>query len=347
MKKHIIFLILIPILLVITIGLDAYAGGQNRAGTAAAPELTIPIGGRYIAMGGAPVAFATGVEAIYWNPAGLDLTDRSANAIFSYRSFIADISVNYLAVSGKFDFGTVGLSLRNFAIGDIAVTTEFAPDGTGEIFSPTFFVLGLSYSKQVADRISVGMNVNYINESFARVNASGVSFDFGVQYRDLVGIKGLSTGVVVKNIGPAMQYGGPGMWIEGEAMGSGRGITFYKVEAASFELPSVIEIGLAYNYNIDEVNNVIVTGAFQNNNFAYDELRLGAEYSYNKMFFVRGGYLLGAAATEDRPNIFQNFTAGAGIDLADIGDTRISFDYAYIPVKYFDANHVISIKVGF
>jgi len=345
MKKMCRFLVFVLMILLLDVP-NTFAGGQNRAGTSAAPQLSIPVGARYLAMGGAPVAVAKGLEAIYWNPAGLDISERSANALFSFRSHIADIGISYLAVSGKFDFGTLGLSIRSFDIGDIPVTTESAPDGTGEIFSPTYFIGGLSYSRQLTDRVAIGVTVNLVSESWARVSATGVAFDAGVQYRNLVGVQGLTTGIAIKNFGPPMQYDGPGLFVQAADPTSQRGVTFYKVEAGTFELPSVIEIGLAYSRSLDEMNKLEFAGAFQNNNFDFDQYRIGVEYSYNNTFFVRGGYLVGDAASK-QTFIYQNYTLGAGINLVDVGGTNISIDYGFIPVQFFDNSHVISIAVGF
>ncbi len=340
--------ILFSLSLCLMLTLSAIAGGQNRAGTSAAPELTIPFGARYLSMGGSSVAFARGPEAIYWNPAGVDLSERSANAMFAYRSFIADIKLNYLAVTGKFGFGSLGLSLRSLSMGDIPITTEAAPDGTGEIYSPTFFVGGVTYSKQLADRISVGASLNIISENFARVSASGISFDVGVQYQNLVGVEGLGVGVTVRNIGPPMKYGGSGLWTQAQVPGSERGITFYKVEAASFELPSAFDIGLAYTVNLGGSSKLLVTGSYQNNNYSYDAYRIGAEYNYNDMLYLRAGRLQAASASDRIPDIFQNFNLGAGVRFTNVGGTDISVDYAYVPVKdFFTNNHVVAVRVGF
>lgn len=335
----------VVLLLISGLSSSLFAGGQNRAGTSAAPELLIPAGARYLSMGGSPVALATGVEAVYWNPAGLDRETKSANAMFSHRTYIADIAYNYLAVSGRFDFGTIGLSLRSLDIGDIPVTTETSPDGTGEIFSPTYFVLGLTYSKQLTDRISIGVSANGVSENFAQVSTAGVAFDVGVQYRDVLAVGGLDVGVAVKNIGPPMKYGGPGLFVNATVQGASRGSTFYKLETAEFDLPSVVEIGVGYRHHMDDMNMLNLSTTFQNNNYAYDEYRFGAEYSYDQMLFLRAGYLFGASSNDARPNIFQDFTLGAGVTFK--GNTDISVDYAYVPVKYFDNNHVVSVKVGF
>lgn len=321
-------------------------GGQDRAGTTAAPELRIPVGGRYLAMSGSPIASATGLEAIYWNPAGVFLTDVNASAIFSHRQYIADMGMNYAAVSGNFGgFGTLALSFRSLDIGDINVTTLDQPDGTGEIINPTYFILGLTYSRQLSDRISVGATFNIIDESWANVSASGYSFDMGVQYRDLF-ISGLSFGVVVKNLGGTMQYEGGGLFIQA-AGDDDRGTTFYKLAAGKFELPSEVGLGISYIRQIDDDNLLSFSGAFTNNNFTYDDYKFGIEYSYADILFIRAGYLYSPQSSDETPNIFEDYSLGFGLNTKSFSGFDISVDYAYVPVKYFDANNTFSIRVNF
>ena len=175
---------------------------EQRTGTNAASELLIPVGARAIAMGGGSVATAEGVEAIYWNPAGVARSNYTANAVFSHMTYLADININYVAVAFNFGgLGTLAFSMKALDIGDIPITTEVAPDGTGGLLSPQFITAGLTYSRALTDRISVGGTINLISETLDRVSASGVAVDIGVQYRDLANVTGLSLGVAVKNLG--------------------------------------------------------------------------------------------------------------------------------------------------
>jgi hypothetical protein len=340
-------LFLIPLVLICFV-VEAFGGGQNRAGTSAAPELRIPVGSRFIAMGGADVALVSGLEAIYWNPAGLSVGGTDVGAMFSYRQYIADMSMSFAAVSGNFgEFGTLGVSFRDLSIGDINVTTLDAPDGTGEIISPTFFVLGLTYSKTLSDRISIGANVNLISESWTGASATGFGLDFGVQYRNLFELTGLSIGVAVKNLGSTMKYDGTALWVQGNETSENRDVTFYQIGAQDAELPSEISLGVSYIRNIDEENKLTVAGTFVNNNYTFDDYRAGLEYSYKDIFFVRGGYLFSPTSDDNVPNIFQDYSLGVGVNFMEFTDLNVSVDYAYLPVKYFDANNIFSIKMGF
>ncbi len=328
-------------------GIETFGGGQNRAGTAGAPELRIPVGARYLAMVGSPIASVTGLEALYWNPAGLDFSPTAANALFSYRSYIADMNMNFVAISGRLgDLGSIGLSFRSLNIGEINVTTMDQPDGTGQIMNPNYFILGLTYSKQLTDRVSIGASFNLINESIDRASASGFSFDFGVQYKNLLEVPGFSLGVVVKNLGPTMKYDGNGLYVQAESVGD-RGPTYLKVDAASAELPTEISVGLSYQRKFDEENSLTLSTTFQNNNYTYDDYKIGLEYDFKDILYVRGGYLYSPQSTDDTPNIFQNYALGMGLNFKQFSDINLTVDYAYVPVKYFDANHVFAISYGF
>lgn len=342
--KRVIFILLI----LSFSGIETFGGGQNRAGTSGAPELRIPVGARYLAMVGSQIASVTGLESIYWNPAGVDFSPNTANALFSYRSYIADMSMNFAAVSGRLgDFGSVAISFRSLNIGEINVTTMDQPDGTGQIINPSYFILGLTYSKLLTDRIAVGVSFNLINETIDRVGTSGFSFDFGVQYKDLFEVPGFAFGVVVKNLGSSLKYDGNALYVEGQSTIGERGPTFLKIDAASAELPSEISIGLSYERKFNEENTVTISTTFQNNNFTYDDYKIGLEYSFKDIFYARGGYLFSPQSTDSSPNIFQDYALGVGLNFKQFSDIDLSVDYAYVPAKFFDGNHVFALSFGF
>ena len=326
---------------------------QNRAGTSAAPELLIPVGAKYQATAGSANAFVTGVNAIYWNPAGLDMQKSVGGALFSYRQYIAGIGISYLVVGGRFGgFGSLAVSFRSFNLGTIDVTTENQPDGNGQQISPTYFIGGITYSKRLTDRISVGATVNYINEGFGDVSGTALGIDVGVQYENLIGIQGLGLGVSVKNIGSEMKYDGSGLWVQADVPSADIGLSYYKLEAASFQLPSVIEVGLGYKRTLDENNSLSIMGNFQNNNYGIDEYRAGAEYNFMNTVAIRGGYLfsqtVGAfSSSAGNVSLFEGWSFGAGVDLSKMTGLGMSFDYAYVPARYFGANNMFDISVTF
>lgn len=342
--KNIFRLLIIVLALLLT--LDVYAGGGNRTGTGGAAQLLIPVGPRGIAMGEANLAVAHGIESIFWNPAGVANLQGSTSVMFSHMSYIADIGVEYGAVATNFEgFGVISLSLKSLSIGEILVTTTTDPDGLGGAkFSPQMLTAGLTYSRQLTERISVGLTANLITETLGNVSSTGLGFNFGVLYNTLADINGLSIGIAMKNIGPQMQYGGSGMLVLSEVADQHRPPQYTTIEAAKFDLPSSFELGLGYKAMFDEENALQFAGVFQNNNFSEDEYKLGAEYGFNNQFFARLGYQFSPNLDSDR--YLYGLTAGAGVNV-DLNGVMLRVDYAYRYAQYFDGNHVFALSLGF
>ncbi len=324
---------------------DIFASGGKRNGTAGAQELLIPVGARGLAFNGAYIAGLDGVDAIYYNPAGLGLSTHSAEAVFSQMNYIADIGVSYAAISTSFEgFGSLGFSVKSLEFGDIPVTTVEHSEGTGATFSPTFVTVGLSYANALTDRINVGVTANLVTEKIMRTSASGISVDVGVQYNGLANIEGLQLGVVLKNFGPQMSFDGPDLLRQATNSSGLRGTQNYKIDAAGFELPSQLMLGLAYVKNFANDYKALIATSFENNNFANDAYKAAAEFSFKDILFLRGGYSLEPDANSDQERLF-GATFGAGVKLN--AGIDIAVDYAYRTAHYFDANHVFSVKLGF
>jgi len=324
----------------------ALAGNTNRTGTAGAGELLIPVGASGIALGGSNVALAMGTDAIYWNPAGLSRMAFGTEAYFSHMSYIADIGVDFGAVGVKFEnVGTFAVSFKSVSFGNIPVTTEENPDGTGSTYSPTYVVAGLSYSRVLSDRISVGANFNLINESIMSTTATGFALDAGVQYNGLI-VPELKLGIAIKNLGPNMTYSGANLYHQQAGVGSSG---WFSTVAAPFELPSQMEVALAYEKKLNEANDVTLFGDFENDNYSSDVYKVGLQYSFDNMVFLRGGYNF-APQTGDDPtgasgNIFD-YTLGAGFNY-NLKAFNFTFDYAYEHVRYFTSENVFTVKLGF
>ncbi|HEY5614426.1 MAG TPA: PorV/PorQ family protein [Bacteroidota bacterium] len=348
MTKRILYTALM-VCVVLGVVVDSVSAQNKRTGTAAATELLIPVGGRDLALGGSTIATSTGLEAIYWNPAGLGRMTSSAEGMFSSMTWIADIGVTYGAVGAQFgDIGVVALSVKSIDFGDIPLTTNDDPENiSGRFYSPTYVTVGLSYARALTDAISAGGSLKLVNEQIERVSSSGVALDFGVQYRGLVGVSGLNLGVAVKNIGPQMQYEGSGLYRDALARDGNRPTQKYKSETATFELPSTVEIGLGYSGTASDNMVWSVTSSFTNNNLYLDEYRVGGEIGVMMQelrLFGRVGVGMVPQA-EENADIFGS-TFGFGLGYLT-GGLDLSVDYAYRQVEFFDANQVISIKVGF
>lgn len=345
MTKNIKLMIKIS-LLVLFLVVDVFASGGKRNGTAGAQELLIPVGAKGISLNGAYISGMGGIESIYYNPAGLGASGASTEAFFSYMSYIADIGVSYAAIGTGFEsLGSIAFSIKSMDFGDIPVTTVESPYGTGSTFSPTYVVLGLTYANALTDRIRVGVNLNLVSEKIMNTSATGFSLDAGVQYNNIANVEGLKLGVVLRNFGPQMAYDGPDLIRLATDDNTLRGEQFYKIEGASFELPSQLEFGVAYERRFAADYRMVFASSFQQNNFANDEYKLAAEFAFQEMFFLRGGYSFMSEAVDIEEEQLFGPAFGAGVKVNAGFDLAV--DYAYRVANYFDSNHIFSLKIGF
>ncbi|UCF65532.1 MAG: PorV/PorQ family protein [bacterium] len=322
-----------------------YAGDAARVGTAAGTQLLVPVGARDLAMGGSNIATTRGVDAIYWNPAGLSSMKNTATGVLSTMKVFSDIQVNFLGLgfrAGK--VGVIGISVKSFDFGDIPETTVFDPDGSsGRQFSPTFVTTGLTYSRLLTDRIQVGLTGNLIYEGIPRASATAFAFDIGLQYRDLGSLPGFDFGVVVKNIGTELSYGGSAFTTEVPIAGQAE-TQFVNRLPSSDELPAKFELGVSYRRTVAEDNNLIFAGVFENYNVGNDQFKFGLEYMFRDLIALRGGYLLmNDVETEEQLN---RFTLGVGLHY-QFNQVDFGFDYTYRDSQYFDGENLFALTFGF
>jgi len=352
MKK--IILTIIPALVLSSIVL----GQGSRMGTASSTQLQVVQGSRYLSGGGA-AANAVGMDAVYWNPAGLALSENGVDAIFSNRQYIADISNNYFGVSVDFLGMKMGTTVRTFNIGDINETTVWSPDGTGQVYTPNFSIVGATASKQLSDNTSVGVNANYIRESFGRVAASGMAFDLGVQYQDLASVEGLDVGFVLRNFGQPVKYDGEGLGISATATGSDRPVEYYKVDAAAFDLPFAFDMGVGYY-----IAGANLGFTYTSNYYATDEIKLRASYDVGDLASVGVGFQQSLEAKEQSQqgdgiqaiaavdpvwynNPFDGLSFGGSLNVSQFVGMNLVLDFAMLPAGDFGTNQVLTMRVGF
>jgi hypothetical protein len=337
----------------------AVAGSEERKGTAGATELLIPTGARGSALGGTVVGDVEGVEALYWNPAGLALAE-GTEALFTHTEYFAAMKLNYAAVGAHWGgFGSAAFSAKVLSIGDVIETTEDSPEGTGRVFSPTFAVIGATYSRRFTDRVAFGATLNYIEEKVLDAAARGVAFDFGVEY--LFGWRGVRFGMVMKNFGPSMEFGGSSFQLSfqrPDADPTSTSRTFVTA-SSSFDMPSYFVIGGTGNLYEKDNQRLAVKAAFQNNNFVGDNLWGGVEWTYREMLALRASYFGSFTGTTDPTtgatsggsrsgdDLYEGFALGAGMQLTS-GGSRIGADIAWRPVRnYFSDVVEFGLKVRF
>jgi hypothetical protein len=349
--KHVKLFTVLQILIVCVSVTSVWAGNDSKRGAAGGLEVLLPVGARGQALGGANLATTSGIEAIHWNPAGMGNINGAGEAIFSHTNYIADIGLSYGAIAINAEgFGAIGLSIKTVDFGNILETTENFPEGTGATFSPVFSVIGLTYSRMLTDRISVGATVKLISESIARTSASGLGFDAGVQYSFATDspLKGLRFAVALKNLGPTMQYNGADLERTVDIPDSDPNNVPRPLRFASqaFELPSTLDLGISYDYTVAGVNRFTVNTIFQNSNFGSDEYRAGIEYAFSEQIFLRGGYAYIPTVQGEAISSIFGMSAGAGFNL-DLGGMQVRVDYSYRDTELFLGTNTVAVQLNF
>lgn len=299
-------------------------GGQ-RAGISTAQFLKIGVGGRATAMGDAFVAIANDVSALYWNPAGL--TQFSENQVmFSHNQWVVDINHDFIgAVYHLDDANTFGVSLTSLSMDEMEVTTEYAPSGTGAYFGFSDMGISISYSRKMTDQFSFGGTVRYIEETLDKLKMRGIMIDLGTYY--WTGLGSTRFAVTVTNFGNDLAPDGEVVLVGNRT----------KSDWQTFSPPTMFRIGFALEPYEDDEHKVTTSIQLNHPNDNSENLSLGVEYVWNKIFFARGGYKINVDE--------QNYSFGAGVNVP-ISIANVSVDYAFANFTKLGSAHRFSIILG-
>ncbi|MEO7176428.1 MAG: PorV/PorQ family protein [Saprospiraceae bacterium] len=331
----------------------AFAGNPDRQGQAGAFELVLNPWARSAGLHSMNTSSVRGLEAMRLNIAGLSRINNTEVAI-GHMIYLQGTGINMNAIGlaqRMSKNGVLGISLYAMDFGEIKVTNDDQPEGSGAYFSPSFFHLSMGYSQKFENKVSVGAMITLISESTAGVKSFGFGIDAGVQY--VAGDQDeFKFGLSLRNVGSPMKFGGDGLThqVPGPDPGNPYEITVSK-QAASFELPSMLNIGLSYDFLFGSKNRLTALGNFTSNAFSRDQLGIGFEYSFNDMFALRAAYKaeLGKIdLNEIGKNIETGLSAGVSLDvpLSKKNQNIIGIDYAYRATNPFNGTHNLCLRIS-
>lgn len=321
----------------------------QKVGTSSLQFLKVMPTARATALGDAYSALASGADAVFWNPAGI--TGAASHDIaLTLTLWIFDSRQAALAYSVPLgEIGSLGLQLQYVDYGEIEETRvdqlEFVGTGgdmrynpglTGNVFSPSALVAGLTYAKDLTERFSTGLTVKFVHESLYSSGTVTVPdeaggydtyntavslflFDFGMRYR--TGFRSMILGASVQNFGSQVKYGEEG-----------------------YPAPLAFRLGLSFNVFgsdglawVDEQNRLTMAfDIFQPNDYA-QQLHVGAEYCFADAFALRGGYKWNYDT--------EGLTLGAGVRTQLTG-VDLRFDYSFGDLgEFLSTVHRLSLGV--
>jgi hypothetical protein len=329
---------------------------NTRVGTRGANFLSIGVGARAMGLGNAYGALAEGSEALYWNPAGI-AADPRFTAMVSYNDMYGDFGLQHIfaGVTVPAGEGAFGFSLTSFQSGDIPRTTARNPEGGdpqfGEFFEWTDLALGLSYARQITDRLNVGLTLKYASSGIPDAKATFFGGDAGIQFR--TGLLGTTVAASLLNLGTAGRYQGPlieqNITAASELFPTDRLVPI-ELGTRSWDMPTTFIFSVVWDLvgspealltpNADhslllvtDVGDAIDTAIMG---------KFGLEYSFRELFFVRGGKFFMNEANTGFRDFGHGLAGGLGVAIP-LGGTSLRVDYAYQGYGELDNIQVFSV----
>lgn len=364
-------------------GLDKYpvqghAESASFVGVRAAEFLTIPVGSRGIALGGAYSSLCEGISAIWWNPAGLGFL-QNREVMVTVVDYTLDLTYSYGAVGMPLADGrlAVGGFFGYLDVPDMKITTINSPLGTGRTFNAYDFQMGGSLAYNFSDRFVGGLSLKYIHEDvFNNIGGNAFAIDAGGIYHTEFMDREINFAFAVQNLGTNITMRGSNLIVELAPEGTGDGYGDFSTDRSAmsrrtsrdamrmthtYRLPTTVKIAASCNLFTNEKVNWLVSGEVWRNSNIPISYSTGTEFSYNFNPVVTAALRFGWQIQTDEftdntdqygynywgdDPVFRGMSIGGGF-VRKIGGRTLGFDYAYRNKGNLSADNYFSFTFGF
>lgn len=331
-------------------GVFAFSQKLNPVLTGA-PFLRIAPDARAGAMGDQGVATSPDAFSQFWNAAKYPFSTKNSSIGVTYTPYMGKLTNDVFLLYGSYhkflgqeERSTISASIYYFNMGQVDLTklvgTQVVSEGTAK---PNEFAIDVAYGLKLSDSYSMAVTGRYIrsdlsggfNTDTTLKPANSFAVDISGYYSTprfsgFGGFDGkINAGWAVQNLGPRLDYTGD--------------------EESRSYLPTMARLGVGYDMFVDDLNRIglsleaskllvpgpEVTGTNNLGQSVYNVPNVGVmegigksfknekslmfsgalEYSYDRMFFVRGGYFFESEVQGAR----QFATAGIGINYKSFG----------------------------
>jgi hypothetical protein len=271
------------------------------------------------------------VMSVFANPANL-VDVKNMDAGFTKINYFADISYMTAAVAKNFgSWGVFGLCFASLDVGDMIRTENIYNEDLGitersgdlETFSAGDLQFGLSYARTVTDRLSIGGNVSYIQETLDQTKVKNWNVDFGVHFK--TGFRSLRFSLVARNFGADKEF---------------TGFTEIYGVPQSVRMPLDYRLGVGYDIIEQKDDGLHALSAYLEGihvNDGPERVHVALEYTFMKTFSLRGGYKFNYDE--------QGLTVGGGINF-DMNGVTGRIDYAYLDYGRLTSVHLFTLGFG-
>ncbi len=323
------------LLIVSLIGMSQELLAKEKLAQTGMMFLSVGTDARAAGMGDAATALTMNSGALFYNPSTMANLGAMTDLSFTQVNWIADMKLNAIAAcfspfSGK--YGVFGISVLSIDYGDVLGTLAWNnSDGyiDTEILKPSALAIGIGYARALSDKFAVGGQVKMVYENLGksvtqddnseyhtkRNACNTIAADFGTEFK--TGFKSMVFSMSVRNFSTDVKY-----------------------ENDNFQLPMTFRIGMAMNLmdfwkNADQQPHSLLCGIEALHPRSHSEqVNLGLEYGFSKMFFVRTGYMYNMDDT----------AMSYGFGLKKFG---LAIDYAYTPFDILDNVQRVTLRFAY
>jgi hypothetical protein len=322
---------------------SAGAFGQSKVGTTAGQFLSISVGPRAMAMGGAYVASNEDVTSLYWNPGGVAQAGKS-QLIFSNTDWLVGTKFRWFGFLLSLDEqNAMGISLTQLDYGEEEVTTVSLPNGTGERWSAQDLSVAVTYCRRLTDRFSMGASVKYIDQRVWNESASAFAFDLGLLF--VTGFNDMRLGVSMSNFGGEMKLDGRDLLqrVDIDPLNSGSNKALVgSLKTDSWPIPLAFRVGVAMDVYKDDMWRFIVASDALMPSDNDGSVNVGGEFGWSDMVFLRGGY-----KSVFGEGVEEGLSLGAGLKYGVAGFGALEVNYAFTQFGLFGNLNTIALGFSF
>tara|TARA_B100000427_G_C15487772_1_gene586135 strand:- start:990 stop:1673 length:684 start_codon:yes stop_codon:yes gene_type:complete len=227
-------------------------------------------------------------------------------------------------------------------MGDMEVT-RYGNENTGETFQASDYAAGFTYSMNLTDRFSIGINGKYIQQTIASSSARGAAMDMGTIFETPFGFR---LGTAISNFGPKLKMSGDDLLIAADVNqvieGNNESVTGI-LSTDRFDLPLSLRFGISNEIKMGAIGQVLwsVDAVSPNDNANY--INSGVEVTLlNNLLFFRAG--ANSMFLSDRE---KEYSFGFGLNVPGVMRNQIFLNYSFETMEYLGSTQQLGIRVGF
>lgn len=316
--------------------------GNINVVTSAVPFLRISPDARAGGMGDVGIATLPDANSSFWNQAKIPFATQKSAIGLTYTPWLSDITSDvYLATLAGYhkldDEQALTGSLRYFNMGNIQFTNmDNQPLGSS---TPRELAFDLGYARKLTSKLSIGLQLRYINSKLATGPIGNVNYKPGNAFAADLSLfgnhlddagQGFTWGVTFSNLGTRISYTDNAAnkdYIPAN-MGVGGAYTFVLDEDSKLtfgaDINKLLVPALSSTATADEIEEYYNRNVFEswfksfggaNGGLKTLQVSTGAEFSYVNQFFARAGYFYENKSQGGR----KYLTMGVGVRYNFIG----------------------------